>query len=151
MPTITVFTEVHAPIKVCFDLARDISFHVRSLAHTHERVVAGRTDGLIELGETVTWQARHLGMTRQLTVRITAMDRPNHFRDEQTDGPFKRFVHDHDFEEINPGVTRMADRIEFTSPYGCIGQAVDRLFLSGYLRRLIVARGQAMKTEADAG
>jgi len=149
MPPISLTTNIHAPLDTCFDLARDIGFHVRSLAHTNERVVAGRTDGLIEFGESVTWEAKHLGMTRRMTVEITAMDRPRHFCDEQTDGPFKSFVHDHLFEDLGDGVTRMTDRVAFASPFGVVGRVVDRVYLAGYLRRLIAARGRAIKAEAE--
>ena len=61
MALIRIVTEIAAPIEQCFDLARDIDFHTRSLEGTGERAVAGRTTGLIELGESVTWEARHLG------------------------------------------------------------------------------------------
>ncbi len=146
MPIITTTTDIHAPIEACFGLARDIGFHVRSLEHTNERVVAGRADGLIELGETVTWQAKHLGMTRRMTVEITAMDRPTHFRDVQTDGPFKHFVHDHFFEDLGDGVTRMSDQIDFVSPFGLLGQAADRMVMRRYLQKLIRERADAIKS-----
>jgi ligand-binding SRPBCC domain-containing protein len=149
MPTLILKTDIHATRQVCFDLARDIGFHVRSLEHTGERAVAGRTDGLIELAETVTWEAKHLGMARRMTVVISEMDRPTYFRDEQTVGPFKTFVHDHRFEDLDGGVTRMTDRIAFASPFGVVGWAVDRVILAGYLRRLIAERGRAIKTEAQ--
>lgn len=149
MPTIEVHTDIHAPIERCYDLSRDIGFHVRSLEHTGERAIAGRTDGLIELGESVTWQAKHLGMTRRMTVKITAMDRPHHFRDEQTDGPFKCFMHNHYFEDLGSGQTRMIDRVVFESPFRPIGWVVDRLLLSGYLTRLIASRGRAIRRELE--
>lgn len=147
MPTVT--TDLHASIETCFDLARDIGFHVRSLKHTNERAIAGRTDGLIELGETVTWQAKHVGMTRRMTVKITAVDRPTHFRDEQIDGPFKHFVHNHFFEDLGNGVTRMRDVIDFASPFGALGRIVDRVLLAWYLRRVIVQRADSIRAEAS--
>lgn len=150
MPTIETITDIDAPLESCFDLARDIGFHVRSLAHTNERAIAGRTDGLIELGETVTWQAKLLGLTRRMTVKITAMNRPTHFRDEQVDGPFKHFVHDHFFEELGDGQTRMRDIISFASPCGIIGRGIDRWVLASYLRKLITMRAQAVRDEAQA-
>lgn len=140
-----IITDISAPAEACFDLARDIGFHVRSLEHTGERVIAGRTDGLIELSETVTWEAKHLGMKRRMTVKITAMGRPTHFRDEQTAGPFKHFVHDHIFEDLGNNVTRMTDRIDFASPYGVLGQIVDKVYLTGYLEKLITQRELAIK------
>jgi ligand-binding SRPBCC domain-containing protein len=146
MPALTIITDVRAPIGDCFDLARDIGFHVRSLEQTKERVVAGRADGLIELGETVTWEANHLGMTRRMTVKISTMDRPTHFRDEQTDGPFKAFVHDHFFEDLGDGVTRMTDQINFASPFGLLGHAIDRIVMRKYLQKLIRQRVFTIKT-----
>ena len=56
-------TLIVAPIERVYDLARDVDLHARSMAHTNERAVAGRTTGLIGLGETVTWRARHFGIT----------------------------------------------------------------------------------------
>ena len=42
------------------------------MASSQERAVAGRMTGAIELGETVTWRARHFGYWWTLTSRITA-------------------------------------------------------------------------------
>src|SRR5215218_8887243 len=57
---IEMSTYIAAPRERVFDLARSIDVHQRSLEHTRERAVGGRTSGLIGLGETVTWRARHL-------------------------------------------------------------------------------------------
>ena len=149
MPVIEITTDIQAPSKACFDLARDIGFHLRSLQHTNEQAIAGRTDGLIELGESVTWRARHLGMTRTMTVEITVMDRPNHFRDVQTQGPFKHFRHDHTFLSLDEYHTRMIDRIDFASPYGLLGQLIDRAMLKPYMTRLITRRSEAMQTSLE--
>lgn len=150
MPQIEIATDIRAPTEVCFNLARDIGFHVRSMGHTNERAIDGRTEGLIEQGESVTWEAKHLGLTRRMTVEITAMDRYTHFRDEQTDGPFKYFVHDHYFEDLDENMTRMRDVITFASPFGLVGRCVDRIYLAGYLQRLIEQRAHAIKAEATA-
>ncbi|MEM6505238.1 MAG: SRPBCC family protein [Planctomycetota bacterium] len=150
MPVITIIIEIQAPLDSCFDLSRDIGFHIRSLEHTNEKAVAGRTEGLIELHETVTWQAKHLGMTRRMSVRITAMDRPTHFRDEQIEGPFRQFVHDHHFEDVGGGITRMRDVITFASPFGVLGWVVDRVFLKAYLQRLIQQRCSAIKNQLES-
>ena len=152
MASFRIVTVIAAPIRVCFDLARDIDFHTRSMARTGERAVAGRTSGLIELGESVTWEARHLGVRQRLTSRITAFDRPIHFRDEMTAGAFRSFAHDHRFEERNGG-TIMTDEVAFRSPFGPLGWLVDSLFMTGYLRRLLAGRCLAitLEAEADAG
>ena len=149
MPRIRIETHIAASIERCFDLARDIDFHTRSMARTGERAVAGRTSGRIGLGESVTWEARHLGVRQRLTSRITAFDRPTHFRDEMTAGAFRSFAHDHRFEARDGG-TVMTDEVVFRSPFGPLGWLVDYVFMTGYLRRLLAGRCLAIKLEAEA-
>jgi ligand-binding SRPBCC domain-containing protein len=140
-------TEIAAPIERVFDLARDIDFHQRSMAHTDEQAIAGRTSGLIGPGETVTWQARHLGRTWRLTSSITAFEPPDRFVDEQISGPFAWFRHEHRFEAI-PGGTRMIDDWEHASPFGAIGRITDRFVLGPLLGRLLARRIAALAREA---
>jgi hypothetical protein len=55
MPTIVVETRIAAPVERCFDLARDVDVHLRTAASTGERAVGGKTSGLLELGDVVTF------------------------------------------------------------------------------------------------
>ena len=75
MTVIELVTDIDAPVPLVFDLARDLDLHARSMAHTGERAIAGRTSGLVEEGDTVTWRARHLGRYRRdlLAVRNAAL------------------------------------------------------------------------------
>lgn len=149
MAHIHLETQIAAPIERVFDLARDIDFHQRSMAHTGERAVGGRTSGMIGLGETVTWRARHLGLSWSLTSRITAFEPPVRFVDEQVSGPFAWFRHEHRFE-ATPGGTRMIDEWRHAAPFGPIGRLVDALLLGPLLRRLLVHRNAALAREAEA-
>lgn len=97
MPTIALQTVIAAPPERCFDLARSIDFHVVTAGTTQERAIAGRTTGLIELGERVTWSAKHLGIRQTLTVEITLFDQPLHFQDVMLSGAFAVMRHDHYF------------------------------------------------------
>lgn len=148
MTVVEVITEVKAPASRCFDLARDIDLHIKSMSDTGERAVAGRTSGLIEPGDEVTWEAKHLGVRQRFTSRITGFGRPRHFRDEMVRGAFKSFVHDHYFEEHDGGTT-MRDVLRFESPVGFVGRFVDSVFMAGYLRRLLGDRGSAVKKVAE--
>lgn len=86
MPVISLRTQIDAPLYLVFDLSRSIDLHKISTAHTNEEAVEGRTSGLIELGETVTWRAKHLGLIQELTTEITAFERPFYFVDEMVNG-----------------------------------------------------------------
>jgi ligand-binding SRPBCC domain-containing protein len=144
---IHIETSIAAPIERVFDLARDIDFHQRSMADTGERAVAGRTSGLIGPGESVTWRARHLGMTWTLTSRVTGFEPPVLFVDEQVSGPFARFRHEHRFEPM-PGGTLMIDDWEHRAPLGLLGRILDALILGRSVRRLLKRRAAALAREA---
>lgn len=101
------------------------------------------------MGESVTWEARHLGVRQRLTSEVTAFDRPTYFRDEMTAGAFRSFGHDHRFDARSGG-TVMTDAVAFRSPLGPLGWLVDYLFMAGYLRRLLEGRSQAIKREAES-
>ena len=118
------------------------------MSHTDEQAIAGRTSGLIEMGDEVTWRAKHFGIYHLHTSRITGFDRPSYFRDEMTAGRFKDFTHDHHFEPTTAG-TRIRDILESRSPLGPIGAVVDALILKDYLQRLLMERNEVVKSEAE--
>lgn len=149
MPLIDLQTHVQASPERCFDLARDLDLHLRSMEHTGERAVGGRTSGLICLGEEVTWEARHFGVLHRHTSRITRYERPHHFRDSMTEGRFARFEHDHFFEAHDSG-TLMRDVVDFASPFGFLGQVVDAMFMTNYIAKLIGQRNDVIKHAAES-
>lgn len=141
-------TTIVAPIEVVFDLSLDIDAHLASMADSGERAIAGTTSGLIGLGETVTWRARHFGIPFTMTSKITEWDRPHRFVDEQIRGPFQSFHHEHRFDEAD-STTVMTDRVRFDAPVGPIGCVVEHLVLGRYLHKLIAERNQYLKAEAE--
>lgn len=141
-------TTIAAPIEVVFDLSLDIDAHLASMADSGERAIAGTTSGLIGLGETVTWRARHFGIPFTMTSKVTEWDRPHRFVDEQIRGPFRSFHHEHRFD-ASESTTVMTDRIRFDAPLGPIGRVVEHLALGRYLPKLIAERGQYLKAEAE--
>jgi ligand-binding SRPBCC domain-containing protein len=142
-------TESALPRERLFDLARSIDAHVDSQKRAGERAVGGVTSGLIGEGEQVTWQARHFGVPMKMTSRITALESPQSFTDEQVKGPFKAFRHVHEFEATSKGSV-MTDRVEFTAPFGILGRIVEKLVLRRYVERLIVDRGMFLAGTATS-
>lgn len=148
MQTIVVETWIAAPPQCCFDAARNLDLHVVSVSHTNEQAVAGRTSGLIELGEEVTWRARHFGVYQHFTSKITAFQAPTYFQDSMQRGAFKSFIHDHFFSRVDGG-TKMKDAITYSAPFGAIGWGVEKVILNRYLRQLLVCRAAAIKSAAE--
>jgi ligand-binding SRPBCC domain-containing protein len=149
MVILRLSTSIAAPPERVFDLARSIDAHQESAEGTQERAVAGVTQGLIGLGDEVTWEARHFGIRQKLTVRITGFERPFRFQDSMVSGAFKSMKHDHEFAEHPPG-TLMIDRFEFESPFGVLGRVFDRMFLFGYMRRFLLRRNTILKRLAES-
>jgi ligand-binding SRPBCC domain-containing protein len=147
MAFIHLTTFVAAPASRVFDLSRSIDLHKISTAHTQEQAVAGVTSGLIQINETVTWQATHLLKKRRFTSKITAMDTPLFFCDEMVDGDFKKFRHEHHFKITDNGVV-MIDLVDFELPWGFIGRLFGKLYMTRYLQALLTKRNDTIKTYA---
>ncbi|WP_338075528.1 SRPBCC family protein [Chryseobacterium lathyri] len=92
MTTIYLETLIKADIHKVFDLARDIDLHQKSTEKTNEKAIAGRTSGLIEENETVTWRARHLGIDQTLTTKIISMQKNVQFTDIMLKGAFTLMI-----------------------------------------------------------
>jgi ligand-binding SRPBCC domain-containing protein len=150
MARIELSTHIAAPRERCFDLSRSVELHMQSTAGTGEVAVGGRTRGLLELAEEVTWRARHFGVWQTLTSRIVVFDRPGHFRDSMVQGPFARVDHDHYFAEDGRGGTVMRDVFDFAAPLGPLGRAAERLILTRYLARFLEARNREIKAMAES-
>lgn len=141
-------TQVAAPPAVIYELSLDVGAHLRSMARSGERAVGGVTDGVLRLGDEVTWRARHLGLPWTMTSRVVETDPPHRFVDQQVRGPFRRFRHEHLFAPDGPGRTRMVDRVELQAPFGPLGRVAEVVLVGRYLRRLIEERNRLLAAEA---
>jgi ligand-binding SRPBCC domain-containing protein len=151
MPKIVLYTTIQAPMERVFDLSRSIDLHEQSMQHTNERAIAGRTEGLVKEGETVTWEAKHFGITQHLTSHITEVQPHHFFADEMVSGAFKRFRHEHHFSSPGAGSTVMKDIFDYDSPLGILGKLADSLFLERYMTRLLERRNTVLKQTAEDG
>jgi ligand-binding SRPBCC domain-containing protein len=150
MPTLRIETEILAPIELCFDLARDVETHLATTEHTQERVVSGKSRGLLELGDELTFEAVHLGVRQKLSSRVVEFERPHRFTDEMISGAFRSLRHIHEFAPSRSG-TLMRDILEWESPFGFLGGVADRLVIERHLRDFLLQRNKELKRIAEAG
>lgn len=75
---------------------------------------------------------------------------PHHFCDQMIEGDFVSFKHDHYFDTTDKG-TIMRDIIQFESPYNFIGKIFNMLYLTRYLKKLIIKRNECIKFYAESG
>ncbi|HET8886086.1 MAG TPA: SRPBCC family protein [Salinimicrobium sp.] len=150
MPIIKLDTLIKANRNIVFDLARSIDLQSKFVTGSDEKAVAGRTTGLIELGETVTYRGKHLGVRQNLTSRVTEFDRPHFFVDEMEKGAFKSLRHEHHFIATEEG-TIMKDVFDFKSPLGVLGKFANALFLKAYMTNFLKNRNKIIKEFAESG
>ncbi len=150
MPMIHLITHINAPIQMCFDLSRSCELHKISTAHTHEQSIEGRGEGLFELGDRVTWKAKHFGVYQKLAMEISAMDYPYSFEDRMIKGIFKSIVHRHYFKDEGE-YTVMEDKFLYDVPGGIAGKLFDKLVLKAYMTRLLSIRNAIIKDYAETG
>ncbi|MFC5591220.1 cell division protein [Sporosarcina soli] len=149
IPIIKHEISIHAPIQVCFDLARTVEVHAGKTLLTKQIAIDGVTFGLMELGDFVTWETIHLGMKQKFSSKIVEMVKPYRFTDAIVYGVFHTFTHTHEFIERG-SETIMKDTISFKSPLGILGKVADHLFLKRYMRHYIAHQAQKVKRGAEA-
>jgi ligand-binding SRPBCC domain-containing protein len=127
--------DIDAPVETVF------AFHERPdalalLSPTFPPLKVLRRTGGIGVGAEVdlkigpiTWLARH-----------TAFERNRVFVDEQSRGPFKRWVHRHEFEDLGHGRSRLTDRVSFELPGGRLVNLIAAPLVMIGLRRMFAHR-----------
>ena len=148
MTQIKITTTINAPIEIVFKNSRNIDIHQYSASKTNEKAIAGRTSGLCELGDEVTWRAKHFGIYQTLSSKITRLKAPLYFQDCMVKGAFSFIKHDH-FVEEKDGITLMKDVFAYGVPYGIFGKLFDRIILKKYMTNLLVERNRVIKEVAE--
>lgn len=147
MPFIHLTTFIAAPLERVFDLSRSVDVHKASMQARDEKVIDGVFNGLMNEGEVVTWEAKHLFKKRRLKVKITKLQRPGFFVDEQVQGDFKMMKHEHYFKAADNG-TIMIDQFHF-EVRGFVAKTFASFYLKKYMTALLNSRNQYIKETAE--
>jgi len=145
-------THINAPVERCFDLARSIEVHLLGNVHFGGNAVAvgDVSSGLIEMGQTVVWRARHFWIWQTLTSKITKFERPVFFEDTMLRGAFKSMHHEHFFRSIAAAGTEMKDVFYFSAPLPVLGRIAETLVLRRYMQKLLHERNLIVKQIAES-
>lgn len=149
MPFIHLTTFIAAPRERVFDLSRSVDLHQFSMKLHEEKIIDGKMSGLLGLGDSVTWTAKHLLKQRMLKTTISQLKSPDYFMDEQISGDFKSMKHEHYFKVIENG-TLMIDQFHFETPYGQLGELINLLYLEKYMTRLLEKRNAVIREVAES-
>ncbi len=101
-------------------------------------------DPKTESGALIDYTVRPLfGIPTGWRTRIESVDAPHAFRDVQDKGPYKSWVHEHRFTEVEGGV-RVDDRVEYEMPFGPLGSLAHRMAVGAQLQYVFDFRSTAI-------
>ena len=149
MTTLYLETIIKAPVEKVFDLSRSVDHHLISASQTGEKAIAGKTSGLLELNEWVTWEGKHFGIWLKHTSIISKLKSPVYFVDKMQKGHFKFMEHHHIFKQQHND-TLMIDKFDYEVPYGFAGKIMNTLFLKKYMCNFLKSRNNSIKKVAEA-
>ncbi len=95
-------------------------------------------------GALIDYQIRLFGVSMRWRTRIERFEPETCFVDTQLRGPYRSWVHTHEFEDV-PGGTRMRDIVEYEVGWGPLGGPAHRLFVRRSLRRIFDFRRTAVE------
>jgi ligand-binding SRPBCC domain-containing protein len=93
------------------------------------------------VGARIDYRLSLRGIPLRWTSEITAWEPPLRFVDTQIRGPYRKWVHEHLFEEVDGG-TRIIDRVDYAVPGGAV---VRRLFVLPQLTGIFDYRRHVMQ------
>ena len=94
-------------------------------------------------GTLIDYQLRLRGIPLRWRTRIEAFQPDSFFIDSQLSGPYRSWIHRHDFLEV-PGGTTMYDHVDYQLPFGPIGDLVRALFVRRSVERIFDYRNQTI-------
>jgi ligand-binding SRPBCC domain-containing protein len=144
MPRIENHMDLAAPIETVWAFHAEVANLIRvvprntrpHLLKLHERFEPG-AEFILRLGLGYWWIHWH--------ARITEVDPPRRFVDEQVSGPFLAWRHEHRFESLEDGKTRIVDTVTYDMPWGMLGSMVDTLIVRRQIRSLLCFRERALR------
>jgi ligand-binding SRPBCC domain-containing protein len=107
----------------------------------HLRMLSDTSHGL-SLDAELEYRVRLHGVPFKWRGKITAWDPPHRFVDEQIRGPYRRWVHEHTFEQDGDGVI-CHDRVEYAHSGGWL---VNRFLVRPDLDKIWAYRLQRIRS-----
>jgi ligand-binding SRPBCC domain-containing protein len=148
MSRIHVTTFIAAPVERVFDLSRHLALYRYIFHNKNERFSAASGTNLLSKNETMSINVTHAGKTRVSLLKITDLQKPLAFTEEQVKGDLEKFKHEHHFRQIENG-TIIIDYLDFGEPRDIIGKLLGKLYLKKYLEQLVRKRHEVIRNYAE--
>lgn len=93
----------------------------------------------MQAGALIDYRLRVRGLPLRWQSEITVWEPPTRFVDVQRRGPYRRWIHEHWFEEKDGG-TLVGDRVEYAAPGWLLEPLIHRWFVRPDLEKIFAFR-----------
>ena len=95
-------------------------------------------------GQIITYKVGIFpGISTNWVTEITQVDQPNFFIDEQREGPYAMWHHEHRFLSV-PGGVLMSDKVTYKVPLGILGNFMNKIYIQNELRKVFQYREKVL-------
>jgi len=98
----------------------------------------------MEAGTRIRYRLKVHGLLLGWLTEIARWEPPRLFEDVQLQGPYRRWVHQHRFEEV-PGGTLMTDRVEYLARGWLLAPVLHRLFIRADVAAIFAYRSVCLE------
>ncbi len=95
-------------------------------------------------GTLIDYKLKIRGIPSKWKTLISDWDPPISFTDTQLKGPYKKWVHTHEFAKLSENSTRMIDTVVYEVPFGVLGSVVDYLIVRHEIANIFKYRNKTI-------
>ncbi len=99
---------------------------------------------VMQSGLVMDYELKLFGIRCHWQSKITEFAPESHFVDDQLRGPYRRWHHVHQFQEVEGG-TLVIDHVDYEMPFGPLGRLVHWLSVRRSLRQIFDYRAQKVE------
>lgn len=100
---------------------------------------------VLTAGSRLEFKIQGFGQVQTLVHEITTFVEPTHFVEQQVQGIFDQWVHEHLFQLVATGEVLITDRINFEPPSGLMGLILNRKRIQDHLEEGFYHRHEKLK------
>ena len=95
---------------------------------------------VMEAGRLIDYRLKVHGIPIQWRARISVWEPPFRFVDEQVKGPYRAWIHEHLFQEVQGG-TQVIDRVQYAA---IGGELIEKLFVRRDVEKIFEYRSRKL-------
>ncbi len=135
---------IDCPVEKAFEFHSDTN-NLKKITPSNIKIEILKIDLPLKLNSEIELEITQFGLFKTLWhIKLTEFTSNKIITDTQIRGPFKIWIHNHCFEDVN-GKTLMTDKIHYELPYGIFGKIGQVLFVKSMIEKQFQFRQKVTK------